>query len=935
LAPGGSIQPPSAGVPSVPSILSGGIFGNILRIFFNSFGLHNIYLSGSPFTKINDEPISSDEYDIDISMLDPGKEYSIVVTSVDEFDQESAPSDSYTFIFGTPTVTITQTATNTFTPTISLTETESATGTSTNTPTSTETGTDFISYTPTVTETITETSTYETATLTITQTGTDTDTMTFTTTPTSTATSTVTATSTATMGITLLFKSGDTNINSNSPHPMFRLINNDTRALDLSKIEIRYWYIYEGTGQQETIILDYAGIMPSGTNIQNFTHLQIISNLTPDNSARYLKATFDQGAGSLLTSNYADINTRFNKTDWSAYDQSNDWSYTSSADYIPWNNVVVYYNGTRIWGNEPAMPSPTNTITVTSSPVETATVTCTPFIDNFEPDDTYTNAASINNGDTQIHSINPAGDIDWIKFDVNQLSEVVIQTSGDTSVYNDTVIYLYDSNGVINDQMITMDDDGGDEFFSKIDTILNPGSYYVKITAYDDTEVINSYNVSLNINPVPTGTPSITATLTNTITPTEMDSMTNTLTQTFTLTNTPTQTSKPADTTTQTITQTVTGTSTVTATYTITYTMTSTATSSVTPSITLTETPTTTTTSTVTLTATPTITRTITRTYTPTWTPTATFTITTTYMATPSLTCSATGSNTASPVVSPTNTLTITPTQGQLPANVTLMYKAADTNNSTNSPHPQFRLYNNDSNALALSRVEIRYWYKFEGTSQSEQTSLDYAGRLPSGTNIQSTTHLAIITGSFGDQDRYLSVTFDSGAGNLAQNNYAEIQTRFNKLDWSSYTQSNDWSYTNYTSFTNWNNVTVYVDGTLVWGTSPGSGVLSISKKETPQIQKAEPLSEQSVYNYPNPFSGDTTIRFSVDSISDVQIAIYDINDKPVWFKRLEASEIHEGVNYLKWDSTNNEGTRVSNGVYLLEITAGDKSASKTIVVIR
>jgi hypothetical protein len=874
LAPGGAIIPPSGGVPPKPSVsyikFSIGPIKITIKITTPGVGKTNYYLSGSPYTKLNDEPVEGDTFEFDPSILTPGKEYSIICTSVDEYDQESEPSDPIIFVFGTPTVTETQTPEDTYTDT----PTPTLTGTVTITPT--------ITCTPTITETFTPTTT-------------------------------------STMAISLLFKSGDTNLGSNSPHPMFRLINNDARTLDLSKIELRYWYRYEGTGQQETDIVDYAGKLPAGTNITGNTHLQTITGNFDVAQNRYLSITFDSIADGVTAGGYVDVDTRFNKSDWSAYDQSNDWSYVNNTNYQTWSNVTAYYDGVRIWGNEPSYPTPT--ITITSSATQTPTATYTPFIDMYEPDNDYSSANVINNGQTQAHSIDPAYESDWVKFTVDQPSEVIINTSGDPDIYVDTVIFLYDSTGVINDQFITTDDDGGGELYSKIDTTLNPGMYFVKIVSYSDP--IYKYYVTLNINPLPTATPTLTTTLTATITPLDTETSTGTATPlpTFTSTVTCTYSDTP----------TFTDTSTVTATYT----------ESSTPSFTVTPTITQTATQTFTPTYTSSFTQTITNTNTPTITPSYSSTITNTYTAT--VTPTKTSTNTQTPSITTTFTLTqtftrtitptfsISPTATQGTASVTLMYKSTDNNQNTNSPHPLFRLYNNATSSLALSRVEIRYWYKFEGTNQSEQTALDYAGRLPSGTNIQGTTHLTIVTGSFGDQDRYLKVTFDSGAGSLAQNDYTEIQTRFNKSDWSSYNQSNDFSYANYSNFTNWSNVTVYIDGTLVWGSVP-VGVASISKKPA---GPAAPLAEDNVYNYPNPFSGSTTIRFSLDHVSDVQVNIYDVNDKPVWSKVFEAGSIHEGINYFIWDSSNDKGITVGNGVYLLEIKAGDRTVTKKIVVIR
>ena len=662
---------------------------------------------------------------------------------------------------------------------------------------------------------------------------TPTTTLTITPTSTNTATSTTEQTATPTAVITTInsatvlleYKSGDSNINTNSPHPMFMLENTDTNPLDLSKIEIKYWYSYEGSQQQELSVLDYSGKMVAGTLLSNNTHLVINNVNYCSGQMRYLDVTFDSGAGTLLSNDYIYVNTRFNKLNWDPYDQSNDWSFANYSNYQVWNNVTVYYNGSLIWGTEPtiltAICSATNTVTPTIT--ETITATVTPTVTQ-----TGTTTAT----------------------------ETITTTSTDTITSTVTETSTVTSTGTI-----------------------TPSS----------TETI---------------TPTVTGTVTTTSTATITGTSTATITPTQTNSITPTSTYTSSSTFTKTVTATVTGSSTPTPTQTDTSTATKTSSpsSTVTPSITVTSTNTTTKTLTATLSAT----RSITQTPTNSFTRTNTLTI--------------------------TQTSTITPTFTQAPANITLKYKCADTNVNSNSPHPQFRLYNNSSSSLALSRVEIRYWYKFEGTNQSEQAAVDTGLIMPSGTHIESYINKTFVTGSFGNQDRYLKITFTASAGSLNTNDYVEIQSRFNKSDWSNYDQSNDWSFINYNDFTNWNNVTVYIDGVLTWGTSPGSGVLSVNSKVTPTPTQVEELSESNTYNYPNPFSGETTIRFSLARAEDVNIYIYDINDNLVWKNSKFNGKV--GINTITWSGLNDRGEEVANGVYLLEVSIQKKTVKKKIVLI-
>ena len=72
------------------------------------------------------------------------------------------------------------------------------------------------------------------------------------------------------------------------------------------------------------------------------------------------------------------------------------------------------------------------------------------------------------------------------------------------------------------------------------------------------------------------------------------------------------------------------------------------------------------------------------------------------------------------------------------------------------------------------------------------------------------------------------------------QNDFLEINTRFNKQDYSPYDQENDWSYTGHTAFALWDKVTVYYDGVLVWGIEPnyGSGIAMYDAKNTIRGEK-------------------------------------------------------------------------------------------------
>jgi hypothetical protein len=153
-----------------------------------------------------------------------------------------------------------------------------------------------------------------------------------------------------------------------------------------------------------------------------------------------------------------------------------------------------------------------------------------------------------------------------------------------------------------------------------------------------------------------------------------------------------------------------------------------------------------------------------------------------------------------------------------LAATLVAQYKAADTVSGDNQMKPHFNIKNTGTTAVALSTLKIRYWYTIDG-DKTQTFNCDY-----------STIGCANLTGTFVKMgtaktgaDYYLEVGFGSGAGSIAAGGQiGEVQTRLNKTDWSNYNESNDYSFDpTKTAFTDWNKVTVYQNGVLVYGIEP------------------------------------------------------------------------------------------------------------------
>ncbi|WP_227793620.1 glycoside hydrolase family 6 protein [Paenibacillus guangzhouensis] len=157
----------------------------------------------------------------------------------------------------------------------------------------------------------------------------------------------------------------------------------------------------------------------------------------------------------------------------------------------------------------------------------------------------------------------------------------------------------------------------------------------------------------------------------------------------------------------------------------------------------------------------------------------------------------------------------VTP-QGAPSGNLTVQYRAADINVNGNQIKPHFNIKNNGSTSVNLSDLKIRYYFTRDSTS-SMNAWIDWA--QVGGTNIQQTFASASGTNT----DTYVELSFTAEAGSIpAGGQSGEIQLRMAKADWSNFNEANDYSFDGTkTSFADWDKVTLFQNGTLVWGLQP------------------------------------------------------------------------------------------------------------------
>jgi hypothetical protein len=83
--------------------------------------------------------------------------------------------------------------------------------------------------------------------------------------------------------------------------------------------------------------------------------------------------------------------------------------------------------------------------------------------------------------------------------------------------------------------------------------------------------------------------------------------------------------------------------------------------------------------------------------------------------------------------------------------------------------------------------------------------------------------------------------------------------------------------------------------------------------------------------NYPNPFTGATTIAFGLPTESRVRLAIYDVSGRCV--RTMVDGTLPAAEHVLSWDRRDGAGHTVAGGVYLYRLETSQKTITKKMVV--
>ena len=85
--------------------------------------------------------------------------------------------------------------------------------------------------------------------------------------------------------------------------------------------------------------------------------------------------------------------------------------------------------------------------------------------------------------------------------------------------------------------------------------------------------------------------------------------------------------------------------------------------------------------------------------------------------------------------------------------------------------------------------------------------------------------------------------------------------------------------------------------------------------------------------NYPNPFNPNTTLTFTLPKSGPVKLRVYNATGQLV--RTLISDTLASGVHQMQWDAANDDGNRVSSGVYLCRLEFGGLVSQVKLVLAK
>jgi hypothetical protein len=101
----------------------------------------------------------------------------------------------------------------------------------------------------------------------------------------------------------------------------------------------------------------------------------------------------------------------------------------------------------------------------------------------------------------------------------------------------------------------------------------------------------------------------------------------------------------------------------------------------------------------------------------------------------------------------------------------------------------------------------------------------------------------------------------------------------------------------------------------------------------TAGVERGEGFPLRLAQNAPNPFVGQTAIKFSVPGKMNVKLSVYDISGRLV--RTVSDGELDAGEYSYSWDGKDNFSRNASPGIYFLRMSTPERSIQKKMVLLQ
>ncbi|EFM08879.1 glycoside hydrolase family 5 [Paenibacillus curdlanolyticus YK9] len=146
------------------------------------------------------------------------------------------------------------------------------------------------------------------------------------------------------------YKVNNANATDNMINATLNIKNTGTSAVSLSTLKLRYYLTKDSASAGLSMWTDYAQV---GSSNVSGTFAAVSPAKT--NADTYVELSFSAAAGSIAAGGQSgDIQIRIAKSDWSNFNEANDYSYNGAQTaYADWSKVTLYQSGSLVWGLEP------------------------------------------------------------------------------------------------------------------------------------------------------------------------------------------------------------------------------------------------------------------------------------------------------------------------------------------------------------------------------------------------------------------------------------------------------------------------------------------------------------------------------------------------------------------------------------------------------